>query len=98
MCDLQYRVIEGVLQEIVMSERRKTELVLSNSEREQIKALTMHRETAQVLALRARVVLACPEGSDSKTVFGLYLDPPFKAMVLCVDEKSQIQIQSLGRT
>ncbi len=26
-----------------------------------------------------------------RDIFGLYLDPPLKAMVLCVDEKSQIQ-------
>jgi hypothetical protein len=26
-----------------------------------------------------------------RDIVGLYLDPPLKAMVLCVDEKSQIQ-------
>ena len=31
-----------------------------------------------------------------RDMVGLYLDPPLKAMVLCVDEKSQIQ--SLDRT
>jgi transposase len=31
-----------------------------------------------------------------RDIVGLYLDPPLKAMVLCVDEKSQIQ--ALGRT
>jgi len=29
-------------------------------------------------------------------IVGLYLDPPERAVVLCVDEKSQIQ--ALGRT
>lgn len=31
-----------------------------------------------------------------RDIVGLYLDPPLKAMVLCVDEKSQIQ--ELDRT
>jgi len=31
-----------------------------------------------------------------RDIVGLYLDPPLMAMVLCVDEKSQIQ--ALGRT
>ncbi|MBB3262355.1 hypothetical protein F4827_007132 [Paraburkholderia bannensis] len=31
-----------------------------------------------------------------RDIVGLYLDPPLKAMVLCVDEKSEIQ--ALGRT
>jgi transposase len=31
-------------------------------------------------------------------VVGLYLNPPQQAIVLCVDEKSQIQIQALDRT
>lgn len=42
-----------------MSGRPKAELVLSEAEREQLKALTMRRKTAQALALRARIVLAC---------------------------------------
>ena len=51
-----------------MSGRPKRELVLSESEFEQLKALTMRRKTAQALALRARIVLACAEGADNKTV------------------------------
>ena len=51
-----------------MSGRPKRELVLSESEFEQLKALTMRRKTAQALALRARIVLACAEGMDNKTV------------------------------
>ncbi len=51
-----------------MSGRPKAELVLSESEREQLKALTMRRKTAQALALRARIVLACAEGTDNKIV------------------------------
>jgi hypothetical protein len=41
-----------------MRGRPKAELVLSELEREQLKALTMRRKTAQALALRARIVLA----------------------------------------
>ena len=48
-----------------MSGRPKAELVLSESEREQLKALTMRRKTAQALALRARIVLACAEGRST---------------------------------
>ena len=51
-----------------MSGRSKGELVLSDSEREELKALTMRRKTAQALALRARIVLACADGMDNKTV------------------------------
>ncbi len=51
-----------------MSGRPKTELVLSDSEREQLKALTMRRKTAQALALRARIVLACAGNVDNKDV------------------------------
>lgn len=32
----------------------------------------------------------------TRDIVGLYIDPPIKAMVLCVDEKSQIQ--ALDRT
>jgi transposase len=51
-----------------MSGRSKGELVLSDSEREDLQALTMRRKTAQALALRARIVLACADGMDNKTV------------------------------
>src|SRR5678816_674942 len=162
--------------EASMKGRPKAQLVLSRTEREQLEALTLRRKTAQALALRARIVLACAAGADNKVVavrqrvtqqtvskwrarfvehrldglldaprpgathwstrsmaldaglsqtavsriwrafglqphrqetfklssdplfvekvrdiVGLYLDPPLKAMVLCVDEKSQIQ-------
>jgi transposase len=51
-----------------MSGRSKGELVLSDSEREELQALTMRRKTAQALALRSRIVLACADGMDNKTV------------------------------
>ncbi|SEU46867.1 Transposase [Burkholderia cepacia] len=48
--------------------RPKADLVLSETEREQLTALTMRRKTGQALALRARIVLTCAEGIDNKTV------------------------------
>jgi transposase len=51
-----------------MRGRPKARLVLTESEREQLVALTMRRKTAQALALRARIVLACAEGIDNKEV------------------------------
>jgi hypothetical protein len=45
-------------EEAAMSGRLKRELVLSESEFEQLKALMARRKTAQALALRARIVLA----------------------------------------
>jgi hypothetical protein len=54
--------------EAVMGGRPKAEPVLSESERDQLTALTMRRKTAQALALRARIVLGCANGIDNKTV------------------------------
>lgn len=51
-----------------MRGRPKARLVLSESEREQLNALTLRRKTAQALALRARIVLACADGVDNKVV------------------------------
>lgn len=42
--------------------------ILNTAEREQLIALTKRRKTAQALALRARIVLACAEGLDNKVV------------------------------
>lgn len=44
------------------------EIVLSESERSELEALARRRKTAQALAMRARVVLACAEGLQSKQV------------------------------
>src|SRR5690349_10662181 len=54
--------------EVAMSGRPKAQLVLSDAEREQLLALTLRRKTAQALALRARIVLACAEGQDNNVV------------------------------
>src|SRR5678816_2430179 len=51
-----------------MSGRPKAQLVLSQTEREQLEALTLRRKTAQALALRARIVLSCADGADNKVV------------------------------
>ncbi|MDH6152550.1 hypothetical protein OKW46_006540 [Paraburkholderia sp. WSM4179] len=51
-----------------MSGWPKLELVLSESEFEQPKALTMRHKTAQAWALQARILLSCAQGMDNKTV------------------------------
>lgn len=51
-----------------MSGRSKGELVLNDWEREDLQVLTMRRKTARALALRARIVLACADGMDNKTI------------------------------
>ena len=43
-------------------------LTLSVDERSELQSLTMRRKTAQALALRARIVLACAEGGQNKEV------------------------------
>ena len=58
-----------------MAVRQLAPLRLSDDERAELKALTMRRKTAQALALRARIVLACAEGGQNKEVAaGLGLD------------------------
>lgn len=51
-----------------MRGRPKAQLVLSEVEREQLTALTLRRKTAQALALRARIVLACAAGQTNNAV------------------------------
>ena len=48
--------------------RQLAPLVLSEEERSELKALAGRRKTAQALALRARIVLACAEGSQNNEV------------------------------
>jgi len=43
-------------------------LVLSDAERTELKSLAARRNTAQALALRARIVLGCAEGTQNKDV------------------------------
>jgi len=51
-----------------MSGRPKAALVLTDTEREELTALTLRRKTAQALAQRARIVLACASGLDNQVV------------------------------
>lgn len=51
-----------------MRGRPKTELVLSDAEREQLTALILRRKTAQAMALRACIVLGCSDGMENKVV------------------------------
>jgi transposase len=48
--------------------RPKAGLVLSDAEREQLTRWARRAKTAQSLALRAKIVLACAEGRDNKAV------------------------------
>ena len=50
--------------------RPKAELSLTAEERDWLQGVTRRRKTAQALALRAQIVLACAEGLDNKTVAG----------------------------
>ena len=48
--------------------RRFAPLELDEVERAELTALASRRSTAQALALRARIILACAEGEQSKLV------------------------------
>lgn len=48
--------------------RQLARLTLSEAERAELKSLAGRRKTAQALALRARIVLACAEGGQNKDV------------------------------
>jgi FixJ family two-component response regulator len=54
--------------EYLMEVRQLAPLRLSDDERPELKALTTRRKTAQALALRARIVLACAEGGQNTEV------------------------------
>jgi transposase len=51
-----------------MRGRPKADLILTAAERQQLQAWTRRRKTAQALALRARIVLACAKGLDNRVV------------------------------
>jgi transposase len=51
-----------------MRRRAQGQLVLSNAEREELVALTLRRNTARALALRARIVLAYADGQANTVV------------------------------
>lgn len=59
-----------------MANRQLAVLELSESEHTELRSLAARRNTAQALALRARIVLACAEGAPNKTVAArLQIDP-----------------------
>jgi transposase len=59
-----------------MAGRRLERLELDETERAELRSLASRRSTAQALALRARIVLACAEGEQSKVVAArLAVDP-----------------------
>jgi transposase len=51
-----------------MTVQQLASLILSDDERAELTSLTMRRTTAQALALRARIVLACAAGGQNKEV------------------------------
>jgi transposase len=59
-----------------MRGQRLAGLELSENERAELRSLAARRNTAQALALRARIVLACAEGAQNKQVAArLQVDP-----------------------
>jgi len=68
--------------------RPRAELTLTADEREQLTKWSRRAKSSQALALRSKIVLACAEGA---------VNPPEAAVVLCVDEKSQVQACSQPR-
>src|SRR5271156_5830879 len=59
-----------------MANRRLAALELSEDERGELRSLAARRNTAQALALRARIVLSCAEGAQNKQVAArLQVDP-----------------------
>jgi transposase len=55
-----------------MSGRPKASLVLTETEREELVARTVRCKTAQALAWRARIVLACADGQGNQVVAAQY--------------------------
>jgi transposase-like protein len=51
-----------------MAGRQLVALVLSETEHSELRGLATRRKTAQALALRARIVLACAEGGQNKDI------------------------------
>lgn len=51
-----------------MTGQPKAKLILSADEREQLQAWARRRKTAQALAQRSRIILACADGSENQMV------------------------------
>ena len=56
--------------------RPKVALVLSDVEHQTLLSWSRRAKTAQALALRARIVLACAEGTNNKDVAAVPAIPP----------------------
>jgi transposase len=56
------------VQEAQMSRLRLKALILTDTERSELKALAARPKTAQALAQRARIILTCAEGLEKKEV------------------------------
>ena len=52
----------------MMAGRRAVALVLTDAERAELQGLAARRSTAQAMALRARIVLACSDGAQNQDV------------------------------
>src|SRR5436305_1491427 len=76
--------------------RPKATLELSSGQRQQLESIAGSRSLPAGLVNRARIVLMSAAGETNQQIAGLYMNPPENAVVLCVDEKSQIQ--ALERT
>jgi hypothetical protein len=59
--------------------RRFAPLELDEVERAELTSLASRRSTAQALALRARIVLACADGEQSKVVAAAWLSIPTRS-------------------
>ena len=53
---------------MVRTGRPKAELVLTEAERSQLVSWSRRAKSSQALALRSKIVLACAEGADNKSV------------------------------
>jgi transposase len=58
----------SIREDVSMPSPTLSPLELSEAERSELRSLASRRSTAQALALRARIVLACAEGGQNKTV------------------------------
>lgn len=56
-----------------MARGRLAALVLSGAERSELASLAARRNTAQALALRARIVLGCAEAKPNKGTYAVFL-------------------------
>ena len=70
-----------------MGDGRLEPLVLSDAERRTLQGWAVRRKTAQGLALRARIVLACAEGGSNTAVSALERTAPVLPMLPGVPER-----------